>query len=99
MHEAVVHATHGYQLAELECLEESRGHVKTPARLRVMLLIHRQSLGQPARYAVVRHAERERVRQLVPHGRAPVERTGILRRGRIEGERRSEAHAERAETG
>ena len=64
-----------------------------------MFFVDGQPLRQPTRNAIVRRAERERVRQLVPHRRAPVEWTRVLRRRRIERQRRPEAHTQCAESG
>ena len=47
-----------------------------------LLLVHRDAFGEPARHALVRHLQRDDVRELVPQRRFPLE----LARGRACGE-------------
>ena len=64
-----------------------------------MLLVHGDPLREPARDAVAAQAERERVRQLVPQGRAPVELSDRPRGGRVDGGHGPEAGAEAGQPG
>src|SRR5690606_5243622 len=76
--------------------EERRGRGAAPALARAALCEHGMSFREPARHAVVGHAEMERVRQLVPERRAPVERATVARGRRVHGQYAAEADAERA---
>jgi hypothetical protein len=56
-----------------------------------------QTLGEPARHAVLGHAEMKGVRELVPQGRAPVELADPSGRGGVHGQDAPKAHPEYAD--
>ncbi len=79
-HESSIELAHRSETILTQGHEETRGHVLAPSLPGAPFLVHGQSLGQPARYPVIRHPEMNRVRQLVPEGRAPVELAHVERR-------------------
>ncbi len=58
--------------------------------------VHCQSLGEPARHAVIGGGQNEDVAHLMPQRRAPVEVAGFARGRAVHGDDFAEGDAERA---
>ena len=72
-------------------------HLAAPLGARLLLLVDRDAFGQPARQPLVRHLQRDDVRQLVPERRFPLELARRPRPRRIHRDDAAEAGAERAD--
>ena len=71
--EALVQVPELQRLALLERLREGHGGLTSPVGPGLRLLPHRDAFREPPRDAVVRHLQRDDVRQLVPQRFLPAE--------------------------
>src|SRR5207249_7498731 len=60
------------RLAALEHRGEGDIHLASPLGSSPLLLVHRRAFGEPPRQALIRHLQRDDVRQLVPERRFPL---------------------------
>ena len=93
----LVQLADGAEFVRRQRPHEADARLMTPPGVGQALLVDRQPLGEPARHLAVRYADVEGVRDLVPQRRSPVEFAAATRRGRVNGERGPEAHAERSD--
>ena len=98
-HEAVVELGDPQQLPVPKRGDEGDLDVVAPPWTRLTLLEHGEAFREPARNLRVGHEQGEGVRELVPERGAPVEVSDLARRGRVEGQHRTEAHAQGAQSG
>ena len=85
------------RLAAVQHAGEGDVHLATPLGARLFLLVDGDAFGEPARDPLVRHLQRDDVRELVPHRRFPLElaaRPGI---GRVHDDDAAETDAQRAD--
>ena len=85
------------RLLSLQRHRERHFHLAAPLRARLAFLVDRDPFGQPARHPLIRHLQRDDVRQLVPQRRLPGERARVARLRRIHRDDAAEAGAERAD--
>ena len=82
-------------LARRERPDEPDPRLMAPPGIALALLVHGKALGEPPRHLVPCDRQVERVRDLVPERRGPVEVAPTARRRGVDGERRPEADAQR----
>ena len=83
---------------DLQAVEVGKSAVEK-TEVPLLRLQHREPLRDPSWHPVARCAQGERVRKLVPCGRAEVERARFTSAGRIHREHGAERHAQRAQPG
>ena len=85
------------RLAVVEDLGELHVHLARPLRTGALFLEHRDAFGQPPRHALIRHLDRDDVRELVPERRFPVKLGRRRHSRRVHRDDTPEAGAERAD--
>jgi hypothetical protein len=81
------------RLAAIEALSELDVHFTAPFGPCALLLVDRDAFGEPAWHALVRHLDRDHVRQLVPERRLPLKGARRPGPGRIHRDHAAEAGA------